>query len=268
MPTQDANGRYISDDGKWWWDGSAWQPVEQASAGPDPNGGAEKRSRWSGVVDRAKGAVEANNAKVQQMREERRISQEQEAQRQRELAAQAVAARESAYSHLASTCPLPIDPDPNAVLPGRLRLQPDEFLVATAKDWGWSSQRLVLTTHRLIHTHGRVTKDAQSVYLTDVRDVIWRKPMMGYGTLVIDTASSRIEGLPAAKNGQAIRDQILALVHWSRHRAQQPVVTSNQSVAAAQVPDKLDQLKKLAELKAAGALTDAEFEREKAKLLS
>jgi hypothetical protein len=26
MPTTDAQGRTISDDGQWWWDGSAWQP--------------------------------------------------------------------------------------------------------------------------------------------------------------------------------------------------------------------------------------------------
>jgi hypothetical protein len=28
MPT-DAQGRTISDDGQWWWDGGAWQPVKK-----------------------------------------------------------------------------------------------------------------------------------------------------------------------------------------------------------------------------------------------
>jgi hypothetical protein len=29
MPTTDAQGRTISDDGQWWWDGSAWQPLKK-----------------------------------------------------------------------------------------------------------------------------------------------------------------------------------------------------------------------------------------------
>jgi hypothetical protein len=29
MPTTDAQGRTISDDGNWWWDGTAWQPVKK-----------------------------------------------------------------------------------------------------------------------------------------------------------------------------------------------------------------------------------------------
>ena len=37
---------------------------------------------------------------------------------------------------------------------------------------------------------------------------------------------------------------------------------------AAPQPDKLDQLKQLGELKAAGVLTDAEFEAQKAKILA
>ena len=38
--------------------------------------------------------------------------------------------------------------------------------------------------------------------------------------------------------------------------------------AAAAAPDPLDQLQKLGELKAAGVLTDAEFEAQKAKILA
>ena len=38
--------------------------------------------------------------------------------------------------------------------------------------------------------------------------------------------------------------------------------------AAASTDDKLDQLKKLGELKTAGVLTDAEFEAQKAKILA
>ena len=41
-----------------------------------------------------------------------------------------------------------------------------------------------------------------------------------------------------------------------------------QPVAAAPAPDPLDELKKLGDLKAAGVLTDAEFEAQKAKILA
>ena len=30
MPTTDAQGRTISDDGQWWWDGTAWQPIKKS----------------------------------------------------------------------------------------------------------------------------------------------------------------------------------------------------------------------------------------------
>jgi hypothetical protein len=29
MPTTDAQGRTVSDDGQWWWDGTAWQPIKK-----------------------------------------------------------------------------------------------------------------------------------------------------------------------------------------------------------------------------------------------
>jgi pyruvate/2-oxoglutarate dehydrogenase complex dihydrolipoamide acyltransferase (E2) component len=30
MPTTDAQGRTISDDGQWLWDGTAWQPIKKS----------------------------------------------------------------------------------------------------------------------------------------------------------------------------------------------------------------------------------------------
>lgn len=181
-------------------------------------------------------------------------------------AAQKQQLRADAYSEAQKTCPIPIDPKPQP-LPGGLSVFNDEFVLATARDWGLSSQRLILTTHRLIHSHGRLTEDQQVVYLTDIRDVAFKKPLMGYGTLTIETAGEHsLEGLPTVKNGQAMRDKLLALVHWARQRAQQPAVAP---VAASAPPaDKYDQLRKLAELKTSGVLTEAEFEVEKAKLLA
>lgn len=47
---QDANGQWVSDDGHWIWDGSAWQPVGASS--PDPHGqlSPDGRWRWDGTA--------------------------------------------------------------------------------------------------------------------------------------------------------------------------------------------------------------------------
>jgi putative oligomerization/nucleic acid binding protein len=114
---------------------------------------------------------------------------------------------------------------------------------------------------------GVINTDQKSIYLTDIRDVRFHKPFLAAGSIIIETAGGHsIEGLPAASNGASVRDRLMAMVHWARQRNQQPAqgAASARTVAA---PDKFDQLRKLAELKAAGALTEEEFQAEKAKLL-
>jgi hypothetical protein len=55
---------------------------------------------------------------------------------------------------------------------------------------------------------------------------------------------------------------------WSQEdQAQGQQQYQEPAPAAAPAPDPLDQLKQLGELKAAGVLTDAEFEAQKAKIL-
>ncbi len=278
MPTQDASGRLISDDGAWWWDGTAWQPIGDSAAPPAviEDAAPSKGGRWRGVMDSAKQMAETAKVKAQERAETRAQAQAQQQAAREQAQAQERAAREAAaaehrarrgraFEAARQTCPLPIAPD-EIPLPGGLSLFEDEFLVSTARDWGWSSQRLLLTTHRLIHTHGRMTKDQQAVYLADIRDVGFRKPLVGYGTLAIETAGGHsIEGLPAISNGREQRDRLMRLIHWARQRAQQPQQVTQATPSA---PDKFDQLRKLADLKAAGVLTDDEFEREKAKILS
>jgi hypothetical protein len=154
----------------------------------------------------------------------------------------------------------------------------DECLVGTAKHWGFSSDRLALTTHRLIWSHGRVTKDSQQLYLTDIRDVRYHKPMMGTGTLIVEAAASHsLEGLVHMKHAQQFRDSLLSMVHYAKQRPQRVMLHTPIAAAAVQpvaaptvqaAPDRFEQLKRLAELKQQGILTDEEFQSEKAKLLS
>jgi hypothetical protein len=62
-----------------------------------------------------------------------------------------------------------------------------------------------------------------------------------------------------------VRDRLMAMIHWARQRAQQPAAVQ---AAAPAPPDRMEQLKKLGDLKAAGVLSDEEFASEKAKLLA
>ncbi|MDE3192970.1 MAG: SHOCT domain-containing protein [Chloroflexota bacterium] len=173
--------------------------------------------------------------------------------------------REAALRQAQTTCPLPVTPDSRA-LPGGLQLFPDEFVVSVGKDWGWSSQKLTLTTHRIIYSRGRLAKDQESVYLTDIRDIKFHKPLLGFGTLLLETAGGHsVEGLPAASNGQSIRDKLLQMTHYARQRAAVPQQVVQQ-VTAPQ-PDRYEQLKRAAELKDQGVLTADEFEAEKRRIL-
>jgi Bacterial PH domain len=181
----------------------------------------------------------------------------------RQKADERSAGRATLHELLQTSCPLPIDSG-DAPLPGGQRLLDDEFLVTVGKEWGMSSEKMTLTTHRIIYTHGRISKDMESVYLTDVRDVRYHKPAIGHGSLVIDTASGKIEGLPASSNARQLRDRMLQLVHWARQRAQQPQVVH----APAAPEDIPGQLATLAQLRDGGVLSDEEFATSKTALLA
>jgi len=118
------------------------------------------------------------------------------------------AARRACFAELQKTCPFPMEAN-DASLPGNLSLFPDEFLIKVARSWHrWrSSDRLILTTHRLIHTHGRLVKDQTVVYLSDIRDVQFHKPFLHAGRIVVETAGGHsLTGLPKVKRGRTVRD--------------------------------------------------------------
>jgi hypothetical protein len=224
-----------------------------------------------GIADKLKQGADATRQKIEESRDAKRASEAASAVEAAEREREAVERRQALYSVLSPTCPLMVTID-RTKLPGGLALFDDEFLVAVGKDWGWSSQKLVLTTKRVIYSRGRAltSKDQQTVYLTDIRDVRFHKPLVGFGTLALETAGSgSIEGLPAAKNGADVRNQLLALIHWAREQAA-PAPTANTPTSAPVVaePSVTDTLKQLGELHAAGVLTQEEFEAKKAELLS
>jgi hypothetical protein len=204
-----------------------------------------------------------------QRKEEERLAAEALAEHQ-------TAARKQAFELLSKTAPMPLQED-KIDLPGGLELFNDEFVVTIGKDWGITTKKMILTTKRLIHVHGLLTKDQEVVDLVNVQDVEFTKSLLFPGQLEIETSGGHsITGLPHVKNGKAFRNQILALVNWAKSRPSSVVVASPDGTAQSAAPppaeptppDKYEQLKKLADLKTSGVLSEAEFEAEKAKLLA
>jgi Short C-terminal domain len=211
---------------------------------------------------------QANAARGEAWKEAHAVKEAEEAVRETERAER----RRQLFDQAQSTCPLSVSLE-QVSLPGGLALFDDEFLVTVGKDWGWSSQKLVLTTKRVIYSRGRAltSKDQQTVYLTDVRDVGFHKPLMGYGSLALETAGGKsIEGLPAAKNGAEIRNRLLALIHWARSQAELASAPSATASGENRPPEQsvTDKLRELADLHASGILNDDEFATKKAELLS
>ncbi len=290
----------FSDDRQWWWTGSEWVPASQApqlEGGPQATGdGNDWIATSSDGPSKAGSAIRSATSTGQKamgwLAEQDKKMREQNKAKKDAAAAQAAIVRQQAAEQAAAwqvqfdawfdvvqqECPMPLVKSRN-LLPGGLQLMNDECLVGTAKHWGFSSDRLALTTHRLIWSHGRVTKDSQQLYLTDIRDVRYHKPMMGTGTLTVEAAGSHsLEGLVHMKHAQQFRDSLLSMVHYAKQRPQRVTVHAPATAqateptllppAAPPALGKFEQLKKLAELKEQGILTDEEFQSEKAKLLS
>jgi hypothetical protein len=117
-----------------------------------------------GIADKLKQGADATRQKIEESRDAKRASEAASAVEAAEREREAVERRQALYSVLSPTCPLMVTID-RTKLPGGLALFDDEFLVAVGKDWGWSSQKLVLTTKRVIYSRGRAltSKDQQTV---------------------------------------------------------------------------------------------------------
>src|SRR5260370_4057537 len=228
MTDSGAEPRF-SDDRQWWWTGregvpatQAPQPAEMApsdgddwiatsSDGPSKAGNAVRNATSSGLKAVSWLATRAAEEE-KKMREENRAKKDAAAGQAaivRQQAAEQAAAYQVQFDGwfdvVQRECPMPLVKSRNP-LPGGLQLMNDECLVGTAKHWGFSSERLALTTHRLVWSHGRVTKDSQQLYLTDIRDVRYHKPMMGTGTLTVEAAGQHsLEGLVHMKHAQQFR---------------------------------------------------------------
>jgi len=96
--------------------------------------------------------------------------------------------RAEAFARLQPAFPLKITIT-DAELPDGARLDEDEFLVRTAKDWDLSIKSLALTTRRLFSPSDPTGRRMVSLPLTDVVNVTLRKHPIGFSTILVDTLS-------------------------------------------------------------------------------
>ena len=171
------------------------------------------------------------------------------------------ARRADAFARLQPAFPLKMSMT-DAELPDGTRLDDDEFLVRTAKDWGLSLKSLVLTTRRLFCPSDLTGRTTLSLPLTDVLSVALHKHLIGFATIVVDIRDGRHASFPAHINGQLVSSDIAAAVDYAKRSAGWAP-----STAAPSARDRYEQLREIGQLKESGVLSEAEFEKEKARIL-
>jgi hypothetical protein len=149
-------------------------------------------------------------------------------------------------------------------LPDGSRLEDGEVVVKTAKDWGLSIKSLVLTNRRLFCPADLSGRSTVSLALTDVLGVTLSKHMVGFSTIVVETRDRPPASFAVHINGQLVRSDIVAAVASAKQSA---ALDSSAPASPAPSGERYEQLAKINELKRSGALTEAEFEEEKARIL-
>ena len=171
-----------------------------------------------------------------------------------------VSRRRAAFARLQSSFPLSMSIT-DMELPDGARLDDDEFVVRTSKDWGLSIKPLILTTRRLFCPSDLTGRSSVVLRLADVRSVTLRKHWIGFSTIVVENVDRRQASFATHINGPLVRSDIAAMVDVANG-----VAAPNPS-ASSSPSDRFQQLRELSELKQSGVLSDAEFEKEKARIL-
>jgi hypothetical protein len=173
------------------------------------------------------------------------------------------ARRADAFARLQPAFPLKMSMT-DAELPDGTRLEEDEFLVRTAKDWGLSLKSLVLTTRRLFCPSDLTGRTTLSLPLTDVLGVALHKHLIGFATIVVDIRDGRQASFPAHINGQLVSSDIAAALDYAKRSAG---LDRSTTASSSSPRDRYELLREIIELRRTGVLTEAEFEKEKARIL-
>ena len=129
----------------------------------------------------------------------------------------------------------------------------------------WLTSHFVVTSDRIIHRQGLIAKSSMEIPLEAINDVRFEQGvidrMLGAGTLVIQSASeSGRQEFSHIRKPEDVQKTIY-------HQGELNQSRMRGSGSSASAPSPTTELERLADLRAKGVLTEAEFQAQKAKIL-
>jgi membrane protein YdbS with pleckstrin-like domain len=141
----------------------------------------------------------------------------------------------------------------------------------------WLTSYFVVTSDRLIHREGWIAKHSMEIPLEAINDVRFKQGIfervIGAGTLVVQSASeSGREEFRAIRNPEDVQKTIYHQGELNQERMFRPAGTPPPPVpprasGSPLAPSTVTELERLADLRAKGVLTEAEFQAQKARIL-
>jgi membrane protein YdbS with pleckstrin-like domain len=141
----------------------------------------------------------------------------------------------------------------------------------------WLTSYFVVTSDRLIHREGWIAKHSMEIPLEAINDVRFAQGVferiIGAGTLIVQSASeSGREEFKAIRNPEDVQKTIYHQGEMNQQRmfrpaATPPVPEPPRPPTPPMAPSTVTELERLADLRAKGVLTEAEFQAQKAKIL-
>jgi uncharacterized membrane protein YdbT with pleckstrin-like domain len=141
----------------------------------------------------------------------------------------------------------------------------------------WLTSYFVVTSDRLIHREGLIAKHSMEIPLEAINDVRFAQGVferiIGAGTLIVQSASeSGREEFKAIRNPEDVQKTIYHQGEMNQQRmfhpaGATPAYESTRPASPPLAPSTETELERLADLRAKGVLTEAEFQAQKAKIL-
>lgn len=141
----------------------------------------------------------------------------------------------------------------------------------------WLTSYFVVTSDRLIHREGWIAKHSMEIPLEAINDVRFAQGIferiIGAGTLIVQSASeSGREEFKAIRNPEDVQKTIYHQGEMNQQRMFRPAGTTPAAEPPRPptpplAPSTVTELERLADLRAKGVLTEAEFQAQKAKIL-
>jgi membrane protein YdbS with pleckstrin-like domain len=141
----------------------------------------------------------------------------------------------------------------------------------------WLTSYFVVTSDRLIHREGWIAKHSFEIPLEAINDVRFSQGVfervIGAGTLIVQSASeSGREEFKAIRSPEEVQKTIYHQGEMNQQRmfrpaGSMPAAEPSRPATPPLAPSTVSELERLADLRAKGVLTEAEFQAQKARIL-